>query len=289
MKKAITMYMALILLAVLPSTVMAMGILEGLGGSSSKSDPKMQEAPDPRIGRLSRPPTPRASGSTHTNSVGMQFTLVQPGTFKMGGADPALAGKGLEYEAKIVEYETSITRPYYIGITTVTERQWAAVMGTPATDIYHYFNRDNKDGYAPGARSGPDAPAMRQITIDARLNPQYVDSAFSPVYTGQWRAPPVLVKINGGSEQLVLAQGISPIKRTFSAPIGAEVEVLWRGEDGTGQLHVYYTDTPAGSITDTANVLGALSGLNSGVGRVQTPKSNDSLSGYNVVADILVR
>ena len=115
-------------------------LLDTISSGSSQPDPRTQPMPDPRIGRLAKPPTPRATGNTHTNSVGMRFTLVQPGTFKMGGADPALAGRGLEYEAEIVEYETSITRPYYIGITTVTERQWAAVMGTPVTDINSYFN-----------------------------------------------------------------------------------------------------------------------------------------------------
>jgi hypothetical protein len=96
---------------------------------------------------------------------------------------------------------------------------------------------------------------MRQITIEARLNPRHVDSGFSSVYTGQWSLPPISVRINGGSEQIVLAQGISPIKRTFSAPIGGEVEVLWHGDESTANVHVYYTDTPAANFNDNAKIL----------------------------------
>ena len=143
MKKAITMCMVLILLALLPTTVMAKGLMEGF---SSDSSSKNAEAPDLRIGRQSRPPTPRASGNTYTNSAGMRFTLIQPGTVKMG----------------VGQYETSITRPYYIGITNVTVRQWEAVMGMNADTDFANFNRTNS------GRPGPDGHMQHFSWYDAQ-------------------------------------------------------------------------------------------------------------------------
>jgi formylglycine-generating enzyme required for sulfatase activity len=93
---------------------------------------RMQDMPDPRICRPTRPPTPRATGNTHTNSVGMKFTLVKPGDLVMGD-------KG---------YPTSITRPYYMAVSLVTERQWTAVMGTPV-DIFEHASRGVDHPVAP--------------------------------------------------------------------------------------------------------------------------------------------
>ena len=122
MKKTIVLTALFVMLAVSSTSVMAKGLMEGFSDSSSSKNPEM---PDPRIGRPSRPPTPRASGNTHTNSVGMKFTLVQPGTVVLG------------------EKETSITRAVYVGADLVTERQWAAVMGMPVTDIPGWNRSDS--------------------------------------------------------------------------------------------------------------------------------------------------
>ncbi|MCL1813228.1 MAG: formylglycine-generating enzyme family protein [Treponema sp.] len=388
--KRIVMLLAL-LLAVSTTSVMAKGLLEGF---SSDSSSKNAEMPDPRIGRMSRPPTPRASGNTFTNSVGMRFTLVQPGTVIMNGTDPANAAAmktyGKEYQkgGDPVEYPTSITRPFYIGITTVTERQWQAVMGRPANDYptnapgYH-----DRNGYAPGTRSGPDGPAnpinwneaqefinclnekegtnryrlateaewmrairgnyglqypivewcndafddkyfprmpsadpwgpaegsykvtragwnlitvnagvdrffsrkeerrdhrpqignethygfrvvldtdhpgevpakpLRQFTVEARSTAVFEYGMIAGSDPAIWGHPPVMVKINDGPEQVVVSSGRSPIKRTFTAAIGDKVEVRWLGDDRTGKVHVYYTDTPAANINDSAKIL----------------------------------
>jgi uncharacterized protein (TIGR02996 family) len=60
-----------------------------------------------------------------TNSIGMRFALIPPGTFWMGspkkekdrGPDEAL-------------HEVTLTRPFWLGVFPVTQGQWTAVMGT---------------------------------------------------------------------------------------------------------------------------------------------------------------
>ncbi|ETR70820.1 MAG: hypothetical protein OMM_02956 [Candidatus Magnetoglobus multicellularis str. Araruama] len=50
-----------------------------------------------------------------TNSIGMTFRLIQPGKFMMGERE--------------VQHEITITTPFYMGTTTVTQHQWKKVMG----------------------------------------------------------------------------------------------------------------------------------------------------------------
>jgi formylglycine-generating enzyme required for sulfatase activity len=58
---------------------------------------------------------------TLTNSVGIEFVLIQPGKFQMGSTtgDP---------DEKPV-HEVTISKPFYIGKYEVTQAQWQAVMG----------------------------------------------------------------------------------------------------------------------------------------------------------------
>jgi formylglycine-generating enzyme required for sulfatase activity len=129
MTKTIFRFFLFSLFFFLSSFAFALGSME----SSSKSDPKKQEAPDPRTGRPSRPPTPRPTGNAHINSAGMRFTLVQPGDLVMGDR----------------LHETSITRPFYLGTALVTERQWTAVMGVPVAEL-----KNRLASYSEGA-DGP--------------------------------------------------------------------------------------------------------------------------------------
>jgi len=57
-----------------------------------------------------------------SNSIGMQFVLVQPGTFRMGSDD------GSEDEKPV--HEVMISKPFYIGKYEVTQAQWQIVMGS---------------------------------------------------------------------------------------------------------------------------------------------------------------
>jgi uncharacterized protein (TIGR02996 family) len=59
-----------------------------------------------------------------TNSIGMEFVLVQPGTFLMG-EPPGEEWRGRGEK----QHEVTLTRPFYLGVYPVTQGQWKRVMG----------------------------------------------------------------------------------------------------------------------------------------------------------------
>ncbi|MHC4519858.1 MAG: formylglycine-generating enzyme family protein [Planctomycetota bacterium] len=60
-----------------------------------------------------------------TNSIGMQFTYIPPGTFWMG----RLRGRQGS-QTELPRHFVRLTRGFYIGITEVTQGQWSRVMRT---------------------------------------------------------------------------------------------------------------------------------------------------------------
>ena len=67
-----------------------------------------------------------ASGEdTLKNSLGMELKLIQPGTFKMGSPETEIGRRDDETPVR----EVTITKPFYIGVTEVTQEQWLAIMG----------------------------------------------------------------------------------------------------------------------------------------------------------------
>jgi formylglycine-generating enzyme required for sulfatase activity len=66
-----------------------------------------------------------AAPDTLTNSIGMKFILIKPGSFKMGNT------RGDDWEAPV--HKVTLTKSYYLQTTEVTQAQWAAVMAdTPS-------------------------------------------------------------------------------------------------------------------------------------------------------------
>ncbi len=61
-----------------------------------------------------------------TNSIGMKLVLIPPGEFMMGSAD---SDKKADDDEK-PQHRVTISRPFYMGETEVTQGQWKAVMGT---------------------------------------------------------------------------------------------------------------------------------------------------------------
>src|SRR5215470_11663645 len=59
---------------------------------------------------------------TFTNSIGMEFVLIPPGTFKMG------SDRGDPDERPV--HDVTISKQFYMGKYEVTQGQWQAVMGT---------------------------------------------------------------------------------------------------------------------------------------------------------------
>jgi formylglycine-generating enzyme required for sulfatase activity len=70
--------------------------------------------------------TAQGNDSAYTNSIGMKFVLVPAGTFMMG------ADKNSEtesYDDEEPRHQVRIGKPFYLGVTEVTQQQWKDVMG----------------------------------------------------------------------------------------------------------------------------------------------------------------
>ena len=61
-----------------------------------------------------------------TNSVGMDFALVPAGVFHMG-SPAAEVGRRVNEEP---QHEVAITRPFYLGVYLVTQRQYETLIET---------------------------------------------------------------------------------------------------------------------------------------------------------------
>jgi formylglycine-generating enzyme required for sulfatase activity len=63
--------------------------------------------------------------STYTNSIGMKFVLIPAGTFMMG------ADKNFEKAVadEFPRHQVKISKPFYLGVCEVTQKEWTAVMG----------------------------------------------------------------------------------------------------------------------------------------------------------------
>jgi len=62
--------------------------------------------------------------NTFTNSLGMTFKLIPAGTFTMGSPEGDLGRGDSE-----TQHQVTLTKPYYMQTTEVTQGQWKAVMG----------------------------------------------------------------------------------------------------------------------------------------------------------------
>ena len=71
-----------------------------------------------------------------TNSIGMTFVLIPAGTFKMGS--PA-GEEGRDDDER--QHQVTISKPFYLQTTEVTQGQWEKVMGSNPS----HFNKCGKD------------------------------------------------------------------------------------------------------------------------------------------------
>ena len=62
---------------------------------------------------------------TYTNSIGMTFVYIEPGTFMMGSPEDELGRNRYE-----TQHQVTLTKGYYMQITEVTQGQWETVMGS---------------------------------------------------------------------------------------------------------------------------------------------------------------
>src|ERR1700675_4386843 len=59
-----------------------------------------------------------------TNSLGMKFVWIPPGTFMMGSAKEVK-----ERESNETQHKVTLTKGFYMGVFTVTQEEWQSVMG----------------------------------------------------------------------------------------------------------------------------------------------------------------
>src|SRR5436309_4589509 len=59
-----------------------------------------------------------------TNSIGMKFVWIPPGTFVMGSPNGEKARRGDELQHKV-----TLTKGFYMGVYLVTQEEWQTVMG----------------------------------------------------------------------------------------------------------------------------------------------------------------
>jgi formylglycine-generating enzyme required for sulfatase activity len=61
-----------------------------------------------------------------TNSMGLELVLIPAGSFMMGSPPEE---RGRSFFAKETQHQVTITKPYYLQTTVVTQGQWKALMG----------------------------------------------------------------------------------------------------------------------------------------------------------------
>src|SRR5580658_652881 len=59
-----------------------------------------------------------------TNSIGMKFVWIPPGTFMMGSPTSEAKRGGDE-----IQHKVTLTKGFYMGAYTVTQEEWQEVMG----------------------------------------------------------------------------------------------------------------------------------------------------------------
>jgi len=98
----------------------------GGGTGSAVKGPTFEDTVQQKFEGL---PADKPTDKEITNSLGMKLLLVEPGSFKMGWPDGAKAG-ALDYEQFGGPVQpVTLTRPYYLGTTEVTQEQFQKVMG----------------------------------------------------------------------------------------------------------------------------------------------------------------
>jgi formylglycine-generating enzyme required for sulfatase activity len=87
------------------------------GGNKSSSSPSMN-SPSPYVDPV------RVPDEQFTNSIGMKFQLIKPGTFMMGSPASELVRDEDE-----TQHQVTLTQPYYLGVYEVTQEQYERIMG----------------------------------------------------------------------------------------------------------------------------------------------------------------
>ena len=100
--------------------------LKDIGSTKDKeSDKKKQDNVNP-------PPDKPKGAAEITNSIGMKFVWIPPGSFTMGSPKEEAGRRATPAED---QHEVTLTKGFYMGAYTVTQEDWQAVMGNNPSEF----------------------------------------------------------------------------------------------------------------------------------------------------------
>ena len=102
------------------STVMMTTALLAWGQTEDKEKPATKTENQPAQAKPQDPP------KNFTNSLGMKFVWIPPGTFIRGTPEGEERGEVVNDET---QHKVTLTKGFYMGVYPVTQEQWQAVMG----------------------------------------------------------------------------------------------------------------------------------------------------------------
>src|SRR3977135_4255602 len=73
---------------------------------------------------------PKDPPKNFTNSIGMKFVWIPPGSFLMGSPK-----EEKEREDNETQHKVTLSKGFYMGVFAVTQEQWQAVMGNNPSEF----------------------------------------------------------------------------------------------------------------------------------------------------------
>jgi RNA polymerase sigma factor (sigma-70 family) len=120
--KTVTMLKLVLSLVTLTSVMV---LAWGQTGPASTGDKgNSVEKPAAKDEKQAAPAQPKGPPRDFTNSIGMKFVWIPPGSFLMGSPKEEEDRGGNE-----IQHKVTLTKGFYIGVYSVTQEQWQEVMG----------------------------------------------------------------------------------------------------------------------------------------------------------------
>jgi len=167
--------------------------------------------------------TPPLTLATYSNSIGMQFRLLPAGTFTMGS--PASEPGRFSFET---QHQVTLTKPFYMQITEVTNGQWDAVI------------TDKGRGYNPsGSHTGDNYPVESVTWYEAANFANWLsfDEGLTSCYNGNGTCSGTL-----GDDFTCTSVTISSTCTGYRLPTEAQWEYAARAATATAYANPVYFD-----------------------------------------------